>query len=155
QQSLGVAQRPFVTYLMVIGRLRPGYDYLSRKIGGLLAPAGRGPLAPQITPFTTAAAHLDYNAHTLRCAPERVIVRLLIQTRPPPTQLRGADLDELAAALHRRAQTNGNKPTACNADRAMISTAHRVLFHLGILDTPPPDPRSRPGLNGHYSGVVE
>jgi hypothetical protein len=25
QQSLGVAQRPFVTYLMATGRLRPGY----------------------------------------------------------------------------------------------------------------------------------
>ena len=42
QQSLGVAQRPFVTYLMATRRLRPGYDYLSRKIGGLLAQAGRG-----------------------------------------------------------------------------------------------------------------
>lgn len=26
QSSLGVAQRPFVTYLMATGRLRPGYD---------------------------------------------------------------------------------------------------------------------------------
>jgi hypothetical protein len=37
----------------------------------------------------------------------------------------------------------------------MISTAHRVLFHLGILDTPPADPRCEPGLRGHYSGVDE
>ncbi|HXZ71281.1 MAG TPA: tyrosine-type recombinase/integrase [Streptosporangiaceae bacterium] len=154
QQSLGVAQRPFVTYLMATGRLRPGYDYLSRKIGGLLAQAGRGPLAAEITAFTTAATELDYSAHTVRCAAERVIVRLLIQTGRPLARLRAADLDELAAALHGHAQTNG-KPAAWNADRAMISTAHRVLFHVGILDTPPPDPRCRPGLSGHYSGVVE
>lgn len=154
QQSLGVAQRPFVTYLMATGRLRPGYDYLSRKIGGLLTQAGRGPLAAEITAFTTAATELDYSAHTVRCATERVIVRLLTQTGRPLAQLRAADLDELAAALHRRTQING-KPAAWNADRAMISTAHRVLFHLGILDTPPPDPRCRPGLRGCCSGVDE
>jgi site-specific recombinase XerD len=56
--------------------------------------------------------------------------------------------------LHRHAQANG-KPAAWDADRATISTAHRVLFHLGILDTPPPDPRCKSGLCGHYSGVVE
>jgi hypothetical protein len=80
QQSLGVAQRPFVTYLMATGRLRPGYDYLTRKIGGLLTQAGRGPLAGEITRFATAATELDYSGHTVRCATERVIVRLLIQT---------------------------------------------------------------------------
>ena len=115
---------------------------------------GRGPLAAEITAFITAATELDYSAHRVRCATERVIVRLLIQTGRLLAQLRAADLDELAAALHRHAQTNG-KPAAWNADRAVISAAHRVLFHVGILDTPPPDPRCRPGLSGHYSGVVE
>ncbi len=111
QQSLGVAQRPFVTYLMATGRLRPGYGYLTRKIGGLLTQAGRGPLAGEITTFTTAATELDYSRHTVRCVTERVIVRLLIQTGRPLAQLHAADLDELAAALHRRARTNG-KPGA-------------------------------------------
>jgi integrase len=154
QESLGVAQRPFVTYLMATCRLHPGYDYLTRKIGGLLTHASRGPLAGEISTFTSAAAELDYSAHTVRCATERVIVRLLIQTGRPLTRLNAVDLDELAAALHRRAQTTG-RPTAWPADRAMLSTAHRVLFHLGILDTPPPDPRCRPGLRGRYSGVPD
>jgi integrase len=30
-----------------------------------------------------------------------------------------------------------------------------VLFHLGVLDAPPEDPRQRHGLAGHYSGVNE
>jgi hypothetical protein len=30
-----------------------------------------------------------------------------------------------------------------------------VLFHLGVLPRPPADPRRRPGLGGHYSGVAE
>ena len=154
QQDLGVAQRPFVTYLMATGRLRPGYDYLSRKIGGLLAQAGRGPLAAEIAAFTTAATDLDYSGHTVRCATERVIVRLLIQTGRPLKGLTTHDLDELAAAFRRRTEASGN-PTAWAADRAMISTAHRVLFHLGILDTPPADPRSKPGLSGRCNGVAE
>jgi hypothetical protein len=119
QQGLGVAQRPFVTYLMATGRLRPGYDYLTRKIGGLLTQAGRGPLAGEISTFTTAATELDYSGHTVRCATERVIVRLLIQTGRPLAQLHAADLDELAAALHRHTQANGI-PAAWAADRAMI-----------------------------------
>ena len=49
QESLGVAQRPFVTYLMATCRLHPGYDYLTRKIGGLLTLASRGPLAGDIS----------------------------------------------------------------------------------------------------------
>ncbi|MGH3614181.1 MAG: hypothetical protein ACRDRK_16620 [Pseudonocardia sp.] len=76
----------------------------------------------------------------VRCATERVIVRLLIQTGRPPAQLHAADLDELAAALHRRTQANG-APTACAADRAMISTTHRVLLHLGTSRRRTPDHR--------------
>jgi integrase len=154
QQSLGVAQRPFVTYLMATGRPRPGYDYLSRKIGGLLAHAGRGPFAADVTAFTAAATDLDYSGHTVRCVTERVIVRLLIQTGRPLNELTTHDLDELAAAFRRRTETRG-KPAAWAADRAMISTAHRVLFHLGILDAPPADPRRRPGLSGRCNGVAE
>jgi integrase len=154
QESLGVAVRPFVTYLMATGRLRPGFDYLTRKIGGLLTQAARGPLAEDISAFIGAASKLDYSEHTVRCAVERVIVRLLIQTGRPLCELTAGDLDELAAALHRRTQVSG-KPTAWAADRAMISTAHRVLFHLGILGTPPTDPRVRPNPGGRWDGVAE
>ncbi len=154
QQRLSVSQRPFVTYLMVTGRLRPGYDYLARKIVGLLTQAGRGPFGADIAAFATAATDLDYSAHTVRCTSERIIVRLLIQTARPLRELTVTDLDELAAALRRRDEASG-KPTSWANDRAMISAAHRVLFHLGVLDTPPPDRRARPGLRGHYSGVPE
>ena len=30
-----------------------------------------------------------------------------------------------------------------------------MLFHLGVLPTPPEDPRRRRGLSGHYSGVPD
>ncbi len=152
QEGLGVAQRPFVTYLMATGRLRPGYDYLTCKIVGLLAHTGRGPMAGEVAEFTAAATDLDYSPRTVRCAAERVIVRLLIQTGRPLRNLTVDDLDQLAAAMRRRAD---GRPAAWAADRAMIGTAQRVLFHLGIIDTRPADPRSRPGPEGLLIGVPD
>lgn len=155
QLALGGSQRPFLTFLMVTGRCRPNYDYVaSRKIGGLLAQAGRSPLAADVTAFTTAATDLDYSAHIVKRAAERVVVRLLIATGRPLRELSAPDLAELAAAFRRHAEAKGNTSNWAN-DRVLITTAHRVLFHLGVLDTPPPDPRRRPGLSGHYSGVPE
>lgn len=43
QLALGAAQRPFLTFLMLTGRCQPSFDYLARKIGGLLAQARRSP----------------------------------------------------------------------------------------------------------------
>lgn len=155
QLALGGSQRPFVTFLMVTGRCRPSLDYLAaRKIGGLLAQAGRGPLAGDVTTFTAAATDLDYSAHTVKRTAERVAVRLLIATGRPLRELTASDLAELAAAFRRHAQAKGNASSWAN-DRILITTAYRVLFHLGVLACPPPDPRRRPGLGGHYSGVPE
>nr|MDQ3344510.1 site-specific integrase [Actinomycetota bacterium] len=131
------------------------YDYLaSRKIGGLLAQAGRSPLAADVTAFTAAATDLDYSAHIVKRAAERVVVRLLIATGRPLREFTATDLGELAGAFRRHAQAKGNASSWAN-DRVLITTAHRVLFHLGVLDDPPPDPRQRPGLSGHYSGVPD
>jgi integrase len=155
QLALTASQRPFVTFLMVTGRCRPDLDYLaSRKIGGLLAQAAHSPLAGDVSTFTAAATDLDYSAHIVKRAAERVVVRLLIATGRPLTALTAADLNDLAEAFRRHADTKGNASSWAN-DGVLITTVHRVLFHLGVLDTPPPDPRRRPGLTGHYSGVPD
>ena len=155
QQALSSLQRPFLTYLMLHRRCRPGYAYLAhRKIGGLLAAARRSPLAGDVARFTAAATELDYSEHIIKRAAERVAVRLLIQTGRPLTELTGADLDALAAALRACAEAKANASSWAN-DRGLVCAAHRVLFHLGVLADPPADPRRRPGLGGHYSGVAE
>ncbi len=155
QLALGSAQRPFVTFLMLTGRLRPGHDYLAhRKNGGLIAQARRGVFAAGLARFTTAATDLDYGGHIVKRSAERVVLRLLIQTGRPLSGLTTGDLDELAAAFRRCAEAKGNRRAWAN-DRSLVHAAHRVLFHLGILDAPPEDPRRRPGLAGHYSGVAE
>ncbi|WP_219420363.1 tyrosine-type recombinase/integrase, partial [Pseudonocardia nigra] len=155
QLQLTSAQRPFLTYLMLHGRCRPGYPYLAhRKIGGLLAAAAHSPLASGVARFTAAATELDYSGHIVRRAAERVVVRLLIQTGRPLSGLAAADIEELAAAFRACAETKGNASSWAN-DRGLVCAAHRVLFHLGVLPDPPADPRRRPGPAGHYSGVAE
>jgi hypothetical protein len=155
QQALTSSQRPFLTYLMLHGRCRPGYAYLAhRKIGGLLAAARRSPLADDITRFAAAATDLDYSGHVVKRAAERVAVRLLIQTGRPLAELTGTDVEALAVAFRACAEAKGNASTWAN-DRGLVTAAHRVLFHLGVLAHPPEDPRRRPGLGGHYSGVAE
>ncbi|HVH22756.1 MAG TPA: hypothetical protein VNA11_09895 [Pseudonocardia sp.] len=155
QLALVASQRPFLTYLMLHGRCRPGYDYLAhRKIGGLLAAAGRSPLGPDVARFTAAATDLDYSGHLVKRAAERVVVRLLIQTGRPLAALTTTNVDELATAFQACAATKANASSWAN-DRGLVATAHRVLFHLGVLADPPEDPRRRPGLDGHYSGVAE
>lgn len=155
RQGLISSQRPFLTYLMLHRRCRPGWDYLAhRKIGGLLAAARRSPLDADVARFTTAATDLDYGGHIIKRAAERVAVRLLVQTGRPLAELTTADLDALAAAFRVCAAEKDNASSWAN-DRGLVCAAHRVLFHLGVLASPPEDPRRRPGLGGHYSGVAE
>ena len=155
QLALAAAQRPFLTYLMLHGRCRPGFTYLAhRKIGGLLAGAARSPLAADVARFTAAATDLDYSGHIVKRAAERVVVRLLIGTGRSLTTLTAGDLEGLADAFGECAAAKGNASSWAN-DRGLLTAAHRVLFHLGVLTDPPQDPRHRPGLAGHYSGVAE
>ncbi|MEP6814078.1 MAG: hypothetical protein ABI873_00855, partial [Marmoricola sp.] len=131
QLGLGASQRPFLTFLMLTGRCRPGYGYLAhRKIGGLLAQAARAPLAADVTAFTTAALDLDYGGHLIKRLTERIIVRLLIQTGRPLRELTATDMEDMATAFRRRGQTKGNTSGWAN-DRTLLGSAHRVLFHLG------------------------
>jgi len=153
QLALTASQRPFVTFLMLTGRLRPGYDYLAhRKIGGLLAQAARGAWAEDLTRFAAAATDLDYAGLVVKRTSERVVLRLLIQTGRPLSGLTVQDLQQIADAFARCAAAKDNTSTWAN-DRGLVTATHRVLFHLGVLPTPPQDPRQRHGLSGHYSGV--
>lgn len=155
QLALIASQRAFVTFLMLTGRLRPGYDFLAhRKLGGLLAGGRRGPFAADLTRFTSAATDLDYSGHIVKRSAERVVLRLLIQTGRRLHELTVGDLDELAAACRRSGETKSNHSGWRN-DRELVFAAHQVLFHLGILDAPPEHPLRRDGLDGYCSKVPE
>ncbi|MGK0722709.1 tyrosine-type recombinase/integrase [Leucobacter sp. W1478] len=129
------ATRPVITFLMLHGGLRPGYDYLlSRKLSPLWREIQTSPLRAGIDQFLNEAEQLGFTARTRLATGSQVPARLLIQTGKPITELTLDDLDEFAAACRLREQTTG---ISHRHYLSSISMAHMVLFHLGILDAPP------------------
>ena len=93
QLAANSSTRPFVTFLMVTGRLQPGYDYLlARKLSSLWHDLTASPLEPDLIRFISAAIEL---AFTLRIAlgwrllPLRTFGPRLQQLRQVGEQLRG------------------------------------------------------------------
>lgn len=76
--------RSFVTFLMLAGHLRPGYDYLiRRKLSVFWRHLPPGPLAEDLAQFLGAARELGFTERTRSAAASQVIGRLLIQTGRP------------------------------------------------------------------------
>ena len=129
------ATRPVITFLMLHGGLRPGYDYLlSRKLSPLWREIQTSPLRAGIDQFLNEAEQLGFTARTRLATGSQVPARLLIQTGKPITELTLDDLDEFVAACRLREQTTG---ISHRHYLSSISMAHMVLFHLGVLDAPP------------------
>jgi integrase len=164
-QPLGqrLTERPntlsFVTFLMVHGHLRPGYDYLvARKLSSFWRDIIGSRLEADMWRFRRGAEGIGYTpVNALRFASQSV-GRLLIETGRHLDELTLADFDELADACRRREQTTGE---GWGHYRVALNAAHRVLFHLGVVDVPPPhrqgpasfeermadvDPRLRPAF---------
>lgn len=139
----------FLTFLMVWGHLRPGYDYLAhRKIQALRTLAGHSPLAADLSRFDQTAETLGFSPHQRHRIAERVLVRLLIQTGRPMAALDPGDLAALEAAFAERG-TRRAQVTWKN-DRTLLFGVRSVLYHLGVLDDPPS--RSLLPLPERYAG---
>jgi integrase len=133
-----VHQRPFVMFLMLHRQLHPGYDFLlaRRKLPALWRELPLSPMAAEVSSFTAAAARLGFTPHVAEGIASQVIVRLLIQTGRPMDGLTDADFVDFAAACQEREQRDGIRWV--HYSRA-IYAGRQVLFHLGILASPPPD----------------
>jgi len=133
--SAGSATRPVITFLMLHHGLRPGYDYLlARKLSPIWREIQTSPLRAEIDRFLDAAEQLGFTARTRLATGSQVPARLLIQTGKPMRQITLDDLAEFAAACREREHTTGR---GANHYLAAISTTQMVLFHLGVLDSPP------------------
>ena len=133
--SAGSATRPVITFLMLHQGLRPGYDYLlARKLSPLWREIQTSPMQAEVDRFLDEAKSLGFTARTRLATGSQVPVRLLIQTGKPMAALTRDDLEEFTAACRRREQATG---ISHRHYLSAISTAHMVLFHLGVLDTPP------------------
>jgi len=131
-------QRPFVMFLMLHGHLHPGYDFLlaRRKLPSLWRELPHAPMAADITRFTGAAAAAGFTEHVASGTASQVIVRLLIQTGRPLGELTEADFTEFAAACQERERRDG---IGWRHYSKAFFNARQVLFHMGVLDSPPPN----------------
>jgi integrase len=115
--------------------LHPGYDYLlERKLSPIWREIQGSPLQPEIDRFLDAAETLGFTMRVRLGTGSQVPVRLLIQTGRGIDQLVQDDLDEFAQACHERTRRRG---TSHRHYLSAISNTRMVLFHLGILDSPP------------------
>ncbi len=133
--ALPDVSRSFLMFLLLGGHLRPGYDYLlRRKLPSFWREAAHGPMATGLDAFLQAAADLGFTQRTRTAVGSQVEGRLLIQTGRALDQLTEADLEELLAACRQREHAEG---VGLRHYTKAVRTTRQVLFHLGVLDTPP------------------
>ena len=136
QLAANSSTRPFITFLMVSRRLRPGYDYLlARKLSSFWRDLTGSALHPDLDRFIAAARELGFSERQGSAVASQVIARLLIETGRDLDALTAADFDDLAVAGKRREQRTGR---TWKHYRGSCHTARQVLFHLGVLDSPNP-----------------
>jgi integrase len=125
---------------MLGGFLHPGYDYLvSRKLATLWRELPDTAMAGDVERFLAAAAEIGYSERARSGMASQVAVRLLIETGRGLDGLSGADLDALAGACAARSQRTGK---SWRHYSGAIYASRQVLFHLGVLDEPPVDPKT-------------
>ena len=125
----------FLMFLLMGGYLRPGYDYLvRRKLPSFWRELPHGPFAADMEVFLSAAADLGFTERTRVAVGSQVVGRLLIQSGHNLHQLTDGDLEEFLTAIRNRQAADGVELR--HYVRA-LRTTRQVLFHLGILETPP------------------
>jgi integrase len=126
--------RSFVTFLMLAGYLRPGYDYLiCRKLAVFWRHLPPGPLAEDLARFLGAAQELGFTERTRSASASQVIGRLLIQTGRRLDALTDNDFGDLltaSAARHGVGKASRHYSSATH-------TARQVMFHLGVFTEQP------------------
>ena len=134
--SEGLNTRSFLTFLIVWGHIRPGYDYLvSRKLSSFWREIAGTALEEDMTRFCQAAESIGYTPINVWRVASQSVGRLLIQSGRRLDELTVADFEELAAACRNQEEETGEGKRHY---RSALSCAHRVLFHLEIIETPPP-----------------
>ncbi len=134
--AAGSQTRPFITFLMLYGHLRPGYDYLlERKFPSILREAPGSPLGRDIDRFREAAARLGYSPRVRTGMASQIPARLLIQSGKALTDLGPEDFAAFEAAISER-------EARCGQDlkhfRSALYASRAVIYHLGSPAEPAP-----------------
>jgi integrase len=142
--------RPFLLFLMLQGHLHPGYDYLvSRKLVNFWREAAASPLGRDLERFCHGAQAIGYTPAVAVRVASQSVGRMLIQTGRHLDDLTLADFEELADACAERDSRAGD----WRHYQSALSAAQRVLFHLGVVDKPPPAWEQPKSLRERMQGV--
>jgi len=126
----------FLSFLMLYGHLRPGYDYLvSRKLSSFWREVAGSPLEADMARFRDGAEAVGFTPIQAFRVASQSVGRLMIESGRPLSELVLSDFDELSEACRAREQATG---AGWSHYRSALNAAHRVLFHLSVIDRPPP-----------------
>ena len=134
--ALAPSATALVMMLITRHRLRPGWDWLvHRKLSTFWSEITDSTIETDMVCFVDAAIAVGFTPIQAKRAASQSIGRLLLQTGRRLDELELADLDALADACRDREIETGQ---GWRHYRSAIACAHQVLFHLGIIETPPP-----------------
>ncbi len=136
--SLPASTMSLVMFAMTRCWLAPGWDWLvSKKLSSFWREIPDSPLEADIARFLTTAESVGFTPIQAKRAASQSVGRLLIQTRQSLDDLELGDLEALADACRRRETATGR---GWHHYKGALVCAHTVLFHLGVVATPPPAP---------------
>lgn len=135
QLSANSATRPFITFLLVTGRLNPGWDYMvNRKFSSLWRDVPGTDIGADLTQFIEAAKGCGYSERVASAMASQVMARVLFATGKPLARITHDDFDALFAAGIRRQQNTGR---TWKHYRTAATGTKTVLFHMGFLPALP------------------
>jgi integrase len=127
--------RPLITFLILHGGLRPGYDYLlERKFSSIWREAQGCAVGADLAVFMNAGAQLGFSERVRLATASQVPARLLMQTGRRLNRLTMQDIADFTDACAEREDRTGK---GWRHYEAALSNTRRVLFHLQILSAPP------------------
>lgn len=125
----------FVTFLLLFGYLRPGYDYLfSRKFTGMVREAPFSPLGDAVEAVARCGRALGFGKRHIEAFIPLVVLRLLIQTGKPLQRITTQDLEAFRQAAARYAATGGQPQQRHYT--ISLHAVENILYYLGVLNRP-------------------
>ncbi len=131
----------FLTFLLLNGHVRPGYDYLfARKFNSMVREAPLTPSGKALGMVAECGRNLGFGKRHIEAFIPLVVLRLLIHTGKPLESLTRRDLDEFRQAVGHYASVTGRPARHYTIS---LHAVENVLYHLGVLSKPAVHRRAR------------
>lgn len=135
QLAASNATRPFITFLLVTGRLQPSWAYLvHRKFSSIWRDLPGTLIGADVEEFITAARAVGYTQRVASAMASQVIARVLFATGKRLSEVTDEDFHALAIAGAARQRATGR---TWKHYRATATATRTVLYHHGILPALP------------------